>query len=332
MLGFWETKMKDKMISMYSFAPFLEEAGTLLLGAKYLWHPWSIKRIDELAQASHTLKDAAKTLRQRGLAWGGNALELGGDTTHLLSTSVYYRYHGHSNDGAKISCPEAAPYMVSTAAKLLFTLLPSFQKVEKVFSEEEYWIKWLPEIIEKIVEAPYYNQALEIPNNILRIAGMHGVLTECEGLAYTQATIEDSFNKNNENRKRKKKSNLSEAELRKLALEIGMPFKAVKETFKTEFSSWWDQVKKYSNLAQTQRKGFLSSMSAENRIKEAIMAVWDPGMPTQYSHPECLSESNLKKSEVVITTFISMLLFFAEHEKSGQFTAALKKSSKKVLQ
>lgn len=66
MLGFWETKMKDKMIAMYFFAPFLEEAGTLLLGAKHLWHPWSIKRIDELAQTSHTLKDAAKTLRQRG--------------------------------------------------------------------------------------------------------------------------------------------------------------------------------------------------------------------------------------------------------------------------
>lgn len=331
MLNFWETRMKNKMVSLYFFAPFLEEAGTLLLGAQQLWHPWSIKRRNELSKTAHELKDEAKTLRQRGLAWGSNALEPGGATTHLLSTSIYYRYHGRQRNDAAISHPEAAPYMVSTATNLLFALLPEFQKVAKIFYEEDHWTEWLSEIIEKITEAPYYNPAHKIPDATMRIVGTHGILTECEGLAYTQATIEDSFNKHKECPRRKKKSDLSEAELRKLASEIGMPLETVKETFETEFSSWWNRAEEYSNRARAQRKIFLSTLSSEDRVKEAIRTVWNPGMTTQCGSQEYLDEAMLKKSETVITTFISMFLAFAEHNESRHSVTALQKSPKKML-
>lgn len=332
MLNFWETRMKNKMVSLYFFAPFLEEAGTLLLGAQQLWHPWSIKRRNELSKTAYELKNEAKTLRQRGLAWGSNALEPGGDTTHLLSTYVFYRYHGHQRNDATISHPEAAPYMVSTATNLLFALLPEFRKIAEVFHEETDWTKWLSEIIEKIMEAPYYNPAHKIPDTTIRIAGTHGILIECEGLAYTQATIEDSFNKYKECPRRKKKSDLSEAELRKLASEIGMPLETVKETLETEFSPWWDRSQEYRNRALAQRKIFLSTLPSEDRVKEAIQAVWDPGMTTQHGNPECWSEAALKKSEIIITTFISMFLAFAEYNESRHSVTALQKSPQKILQ
>lgn len=328
MLGFWETKMRNKMIFMYSFAPFLEEAGTLLLGAKYLWHPWSVKRTDELAKISYELKDRARTLRQRGLAWASSVSEFGEDPAYLLSTSAHHRHHGNDT---KTPCPEATPYMVSMATKLLFVLLPAFKKAEELSCEEKGWVKWLSEIIEILMESPYNNPALEISEGMMRTVGLHGVLIECEGLAYTQAIIEDSFDRKNESSKRKKKSDLSEAELRKLAYEIGVPFEVVKEVFETKFSSWWNQATKYRDQAQAQREIFLSSLSAEEQIKVSIGAVWDPGMATQNGHPECWSEKELRNSEGIIKTFISMFLFFAENGESGHLATKLYRSPKKML-
>ncbi|MBI2056511.1 MAG: hypothetical protein HYT37_04005 [Candidatus Sungbacteria bacterium] len=329
MLGFWQAKMRNRMIFMYSFAPFLEEAGTLILGAKHLWYPWSVKRADELTKISYALQDRARTLRQRGLAWASNVSEFGEDPAYLLSTSVHHRYH---NNDTKISCPEAVPYMVSAAIKLLFILLPMFKKVEELSYEEKGLVKWLSEMIETLMESPYANPALEISDNMIRTIGTHGILIECEGLSYTQATIEDSFDRKNRNSKRKKRSDLSDAELRKLAFEIGMPFEVVKEVFETEFSSWWNQATKYRNQAQAQRETFLSSLSAEDRIKEGIRIAWNPGTTTQNCHPECWGEKELNKSERIIKTFISMFLFFAENGESENPATLYRLSKKKLIE
>ena len=267
-------------------------------------------------------------LRENGLAWASNASEFGEDPAYLLSTSVYQRYH--SNDTKIMPCPEAAPYMASAATKILFNILPTFKKLEELSYEEKGWVRWLSEIIETLMESPYTNSVLEISDNMTRAIGAHAILIECEGLAYTQATIENSFNLKNKSPKRKKKSRLSDAELRKLAFEIGMSFEAVKEVFETKSSSWWNQATKYKNQAQAQRELFLSSVSAKDQIKEGIRVAWNPGMVTQNSHPECWSEKTLTKSENIIKTFISMFLFFVENEKSENLGNTLQIAVKNV--
>ncbi|MDO8500184.1 MAG: hypothetical protein Q7S66_06065 [bacterium] len=326
MLEFWQTKMRHRMIFMYSFAPFLEEAGTLLLGAKHLLPLWSVKRAEELSRISYILKDRARTLRQRGLAWAGNASEFGEDPAYLLSQSVHHRYH---RGDIKTPCPEAAPYMVSAATKLLLILFPMCQKVEELSFEEKGWAKWLAEIIETLMEAPYGNPAPEVSENMTRALSAHGILIECEGLSYTQAMIDDNFEQK-KNSKRKKKSEFSDDELRKLAHKIGMPFETVKDVFETESSPWWDQSAEYGNLAQVQQEIFWSSLPVEDQIKKKIRVVWDPGVPAQDCRPECWGEKERDKAERIIKTFISLFLSFVDSERAGQHNIALPKIQKRL--
>lgn len=305
--------MRNKMILMYSLAPFLEEAGALLLGARHLWHPWSVRRIDELVKISYTLRDQATTLRQRGLAWASNSLEFKGYSTCLLATSVYHRYY--DND-TKPPCPEAAPYMVQAATNLLFTILPVIQKIEELEYKGNL-VRWLAEILETLKESPYIGSTPELSEEMMRIVGTHAILIECEGLAYMQATIEDSFHRNNKDARKTKQSDLSEDKLRDLASEIDMPFEVVKEVFETEFSSWWDQAQAYREQAQAQREIFLSFLFAKDRIKQAIRAARDPGRTTQNGHTECWGEKEYRESEMVIKTFISMFLSFKDSGLKG---------------
>ena len=239
---FWHDKMRTRMVSRYYFAPFLEEAGTLLLASKYLWHPWSVRRRDELTELAYKLKGRAKTIRTSGLAWECNESAFGQDPAHLLSTSVYYRYHGNTDVE---SCPEAAPYLVSAAAKILMLILPALEKLEMQDYEEKGWVRWTSEIIETLMGPTYIGSMPEISEEAVRCLGIRAALLECEGLAATQAILEDTFNRTHDRSRRKKSSELSEEQLRKLADEIGMSFETVKEVFTTGFSSWWDEARKY---------------------------------------------------------------------------------------
>ncbi|GEM_PF-4567639 len=319
MLGFWETKMRNRMVSMYSFAPFLEEAGTLLLAAKHTWHPWSLKRLEELTKLAYTLKDRAKTFRQRGLAWASSVSEFGEDPAYLLSTSVYSRYYGNKT---KSTYPEATPYLVSAATQLLFLLLPAFEKVEEMSWEENGLVKWLHEILETLMESPCIGVFPSIPDELLKIISTDAILLECEGLAYTQATLEDSFARNNTDVRRKKKSDLSDAQLRKLAQEIDVSFDTIKEVFETEYSSWWNQVADYRKQAQAQKELFLFSLPVEPSIKDAIRVVWDSGMTTQDNSIRCWDTSELTGSERIIKMFISLLLSFQRNKETEYLNPA----------
>ncbi len=318
MLSFWETKMRNRMVFTYSFAPFLEEAGTLLFAADQLWHPWSVKRKVELRKAAFSLKDRARDLRQRGLAWASNISEFGQSPAELLSRSTYYRYHGDQPKTACPKAPKAAPYLVSWAIKLLFVLLPGFQKVEEEWYEEDGWVKNISEIIEMLMEAPYSRCPLEISEERIKTLGFLALLNECEGLAYMQASIEDSYYQTNKKERKKKKSSLSEMELRKLARELDMPFEVLKETFETEYSSWWQKSAEYRELAVVEKEKFLSSLPAKEQIKTNLKEAWKSGTTSQINHPKCRDENSFRQSEKIIKSFIAMFLFFMDNKELGQ--------------
>ena len=309
--GFWHDKMRTRMVSRYYFAPFLEEAGTLLLASKYLWHPWSVRRRDELTELAYKLKGRAKAIRRSGLAWACNESAFGQDPAHLLSASVYYRYHGNTDIE---SYPEAAPYLVSAAAKILMLILPALEKLEVQDYEEKGWVRWTSEIIETLMESTYIGSVPEISEEAVRCLGIHAVFLECEGLAATQAILEDNFDRKHGRPRRKKSSGLSEEQLRKLADEIGMSFETVKEVLETEFSSWWGEAKKYIDHAEEQKTFIISSLGIDDSIMGLVKSAWDDGMTHNgITHNGSMndmyySEGELGKSENIIKTIIAMFL------------------------
>lgn len=332
MLGFWEAKMRNRKIFVYSLAPFLEEAAILLLAAKRLWHPWSVKRLEELERIACDLKDRARFMRQCGLGWAGNISKFGEEFAGLLALSVYHRYHSRDGKAASpsaassgpngpsaMSSGQAAAYLVSAAVRILFLLRPVFQKIEELSWEEKGWTKWLSQIIETLMESPCLGSEPEITDEMIKIIAEQAVLLECEGLCHMQAEIEDSFNKRNKSAGLsrpgggRKKSDLSEAELRNLAAEIDLPFETVKEVFETEYSSWRDQAKQYRDQAQTRKEIFISLLPTEDHIKSAIADAWDIGWATQKSQPDCWSETEVMKAEKIIKTFIAMFTAHLEN-------------------
>lgn len=304
MLGFWEDKLRNRMVARYSFAPILEEAGILLIGASRLWHEWSIKRAKELRGIGYSLKDRAKEVRKSGLSWASNISEFGEDPAHLLHSSAHRRYHG--DDKKTIVCPEATIHMVSIATELLFLLIPFLKKIEEEHYEEK-WLDWIYEKIEILMESPCIGPVLEIPQHASSMLILHSALLECEGLAITQAKIEDHYARENKQRK-KKKSELSDDELRKLAFDIGVSFEEIKEIFETEYSSWWEVGKKYRGEAEAVKKNFVSLLKTGVEAKNAILVEWDPGMVTDDVDPKPMFEKEVEKSEKIIKMFIAIFL------------------------
>lgn len=151
--GFWETKARNRAVMMYPFAPFLEEAGILLRAARRLWHPWSVRRLKELEEIANNLEGKAKMLRQRGLIWSSTIfpLDSGLSPEFVFSNAVWRRYHHDRND-LKDACPLIVSYLVSSATRILFFLLPIFEKIEKAeWSEYGHHAAGLKERIETLL-------------------------------------------------------------------------------------------------------------------------------------------------------------------------------------
>ena len=307
--AFWRNTTRDQMVTMYSFAPFLQETGTLLFGARRLWHPWSVKRIEELETISGRLKDRARVLRQRGLTWACNDSAFGKDPAHVMSMTVHYRDYGSRDNTLQVPCVEATPYMASAAVQLLFMLLQQFEKIveEKHWYEERHWVKDISEVIETLMESPYTGSMPKMTDVMMRAVMSHAVLTECEGLAYTQATIENAYNRKNKTAKRKR-SDLSDEKLHALADDIGVEFDVLKGVFETEYSSWGKVADAYRKRAVVERESFVSTLDVDDKIIDAITAVWDPGFAYINSTPDYMSEREVGGAEKIIQTFISMFL------------------------
>jgi hypothetical protein len=310
MPGYWENEMCNRTVFKYSFAPFLEEASILLYAAARLWHPWSLRRIDELIGAAYTLKDRAEHARRCGLGWACNIEAFGSDPAGLLGSSAHYRYHEHEK---LPPCPKGTAILGGAALQLFVLLMPTFEKMEELSYEEKGWLKWVYGIVETLTESPCLAGHPDLSVNTLRTFALHAVLLECEGLAHTQARIEDSLQRNcHGNDRKRKKSKLSEQELRNLASELNMPFETVKEVFETEYSNWWDESKKYRIYAERERDRFLAAIATDGATTDAMRAAWDSGMVTEHADPDCWSEESCLKSERVVSALIAMFLSFAD--------------------
>ncbi len=305
--GFWETKAQRRALYMYQFAPFLEEAGLLLLSARRLWHHWSVKRQEELKIVALDLGRRAKSLRISGLVWSGETLGAALENPRLiLNCSAYHRYY---TDELKEACPEAAHILISAATRILFFLLSEFEKVEKAEWSERGRVKSLSEIIEILMEPPYAGSCLEITEDMQEILGVHAFLLECEGLAQTQAHLETTLAARSEGSilKKKRKLSFSNGQIRKLATDIGVPFEMLKDVFESEHSRWWDQVEEFRQRVQTQKEKFLSLLSARDGIKLAIRSAYEPGGAISES-PSYLTEEDCAKTERAIKLLVMRLV------------------------
>ncbi|MBI4120828.1 MAG: hypothetical protein HY457_01035 [Parcubacteria group bacterium] len=328
MLDFWEARMRHERIFLYSLAPFLEEAGILLLGGHHLWHSWSLNRREELLRIAHELKGRAKLLRKSGLAWACNVSAFGESGAAVLSSASHYRYH--PNEGKLPICPDALPYMVGMATEILFVLLGVLEKAEKDGHADGGHLEWLSRIIETLTEAPYSRPVTQAPEALLETLSAHAVLLECEGLAYAEATIEDSFNRKDPKRRRKKQSPFSDEKLRELASEFGMPFEVVKEIFETESSSWWDKATYFKGQASEAWETIISSLPADGNVKTHIQIAWDVGGTAQDARPECWGEDELRKSESVIQALISSFLYQISKGEMERFRTLLGTTMRKT--
>lgn len=304
--GFWETKAQRRALYMYQFAPFLEEAGLLLLSARRLWHHWSVGRQEELKKVAFDLNRCARSLRISGLVWSGETLNAALENPRLtLNCSVYHRYY---TDELKEACPEAAHILTSAAARILFFLLPEFEKAEKAEWREKGRVKWLSEIIETLMESPCIGPCPQITEDVQKILGLHALLLECEGLAQTQAHLETILTaRSGESRLRKKnKSSLSYDQICKLAADINVPVETLKDALESEHSKWWDQAGEFRRQAQTQKEKFLSLLSVGDDIKLTIRSAYEPGSATSES-PSYLTEEDCAVTERAIKLLVMRL-------------------------
>src|SRR3989344_3519248 len=271
---YWHGKMRERYMFMYLLAPFLEEASMLLIGASRLWHSWSVKRRDELQIFANILADRARIMRQKGLAWACNIDSLGGQApAHVLSTSVFSRYH---NNEKRDTCPEKASLLVGAAIQTLFNLVPILEKVEEKSWQERGCVRWVHEMGETLVEAPYINPPAELlSNDAIRALGAHAVLLECEGLAYMQARVEDTYRSVNGKQRQKKKSGLSPSALHKLAGELNVEFETIQDVFEIEFSSWWKEAEKYRAQAKLQQNIIFDEWRLDQNERQIGSASWN---------------------------------------------------------
>lgn len=266
MLGYWENKMRNRMMSNYLVSPFLEEAASLLIVASRLWHPWSIKRKDELYVIAKQLDDRGRHMRDCGIGWACNSDHFGEMPGHLLSSGAFGRYNCEDKNPPAPD-PEAAAYAVAMASKILFSLVPIFQKMGEKNYEDSTAIKWLYGKIEEIQESPIFGNKPEISEALLKELAMRAITIECEGLSYIQATVEDSFDGKP---KRKKKSRMSEEKMRSLAEELGTTYESIKEVFETEHSSWWKTAKEYAGKAESHKQNILRNLGAGESVKNSL--------------------------------------------------------------
>ncbi|MBI4118281.1 MAG: hypothetical protein HY455_01980 [Parcubacteria group bacterium] len=326
MLNFWEAQMRDTRIFLYSIAPFLEEAGALLLAGSHLWHTWSLNRKEELLRIAYELKGRAKLLRRSGLSWAANVSAFGESPAAVLASAAAHRSHPREKVPV---CPEALPQVAGMATEILFTLLGVLEKAARDGRDIEGTIEWLSHIVETLSEAPYNSRPLtHVPEGMLRTLAEHAVLLECEGLAYTQATIEDSYNSKDSSRKRKKKSPLSDDKLHELASEFGMPFEVVKDIFETVASSWWDKATYFRDQAGERWETLISSLPTEDGVKAHIKIAWDIGGTAQDGRPSCWSIEELQKSEMIIQALISTLLFYVADRNPERVATMLGQKSR----
>jgi hypothetical protein len=310
--SFWEDKHRKENVFLYNLTPFLEEIRILLLTASEMWHPWSPKRKKELQKLSYDFRSRADRLRTLGPSWAA-----GGDAGYLLSTYMPHRYIRHDRE-ERCECPEAVPYFVSAAIKMLFQLVPLFEKIEERNWQQGH--KWVPgayNFIEDLYESPASGDKPDVPHEAIKCLAIHGTLLECNLLAQAQAEFEDALDRQEEKysgkkRKRKKvkwtKDDMDR--MHKLADDIGCPLDWIMDAESTEYSPWWEKAQRFRDQAKVHQEMFVSQLPISPESQRTVLNAWECGVVSRSFSIDTylLSETTLADIEKTITALIASFI------------------------
>ena len=317
-MDFWENRRRNAKIAFLPIPPFFDRAGLLLYQAADLWHEWGLKRSKELKECGYLMMEGAQMMRRNGLGWLGSSEKLEEDAGHLLSSFCFHRQEGiklrKPDEKEPPRCPEAVPYLVHAAFLIMEHCVPMFKVIAKEEYTEAGWAPKLFGIMEKLAESPCIGSRPVITDETLHALGIQGVLLECQGLAYTQAHIEDSYTESAGKKKRKKASR-SDEEIHRMAADIGVDFDVLKDVLETESSPWWREYERYEKEAMARNAGLV--FSGDDAIDEIIRQTVNDGYVDCGSHYKCYREETLADCEAVIKTIIASMLAF-EGKVSGR--------------
>ena len=322
--NFWQNKSIEKNVMLYALAPLFQEAAGLLCTAAHLWHPWSIKRVEELETLARSLSGEAATLRQRGLGWACQDSRLVANPSYILCGASHHRRYKKSDEQTIEQHPEATPYFVTAAVHVLFLTLEIFGRISEKEFGQRHWIPKISVMIEQLMESPCIGSKPEISNEMRRVIALRGIFAECEGLAYTMARIEDQYRFKHKTAKRKR-SDLSDEQIGALADDLGVDFNVLKEMFETEHSSWRKISERYKKDAELLTANFFSKdFDIPQTTRVAMQSSWELGR-TEISHlPDYFNEDEMNSAENVIKAFISMFLTATTYETNLSITSVEK--------
>lgn len=297
----FEGRKCNQALRMYSLAPFFDVAGILLRGAANCWYPWGLNRKKELRGIACELIDYAERVRGRGIGWMQRPIP---------GTLSLCKHHRFFCGEAEVAEPEMTTYMTSASLRLLLRLVPVVEKITKDDYQEKPVLEWLFKKIEALSETPCIGLHPEISDIAMQALGEFGILLECEGLAYMQARIADSFYQKQSVRHIKKpKKNLSDQELASLALDLDMSFQELKNVLEDEYSSWWEDSGEYRKKAECALKQFYVHLES---VPPEIGKVLNAGSLSMHSSPECFAEETVFASERITLALIAMFLSFKD--------------------
>ncbi|PIR69218.1 MAG: hypothetical protein COU47_03910 [Candidatus Niyogibacteria bacterium CG10_big_fil_rev_8_21_14_0_10_46_36] len=305
--SFWDNKMRTMQVSGYFLSTLLQELGSIFMGAHYLWHPWGKQRAQELSAIGYRLIDKAEQKRIQGWGWAGNDTGFGNGVGSTLVDHRYKRYYGRGHKEELTPHPEAVPCMIAFAVEFILHTLPLFKHLEnKYYQLRNHWVPELEKIIEDMMESPCIgNDPIAIPKLDVAYKSLEhrAFMHECEILALTQASIEESFHRENKTTKHKK-TRLTQKQIQALLESIGWGddmLNVLKHILAEQESPWRGIATLFEEQAKEDKETILCILSSESNIQDIIRTAWYPGMTTKenlHAFP-CYSKDTLRKTETL---------------------------------
>lgn len=314
----WEVRRRDERIRRYLLSAILEDLSMLLGAAQRLWHPWSLQRKSALASIAYQLSEGALHARRKGVQWVCEKIGVdrgNSSPTHVLGQATYLR-----NYQELVVTPQAdaAMRIVATVGHVMIRMLPVFAQAEGTEYAGECAVKAYSKLIEPLMEFPGVRDCEPPADEVFAEIGTLAFQLECEGLAFTQAMIEDGYKHEHPEKKQRQRSRLSDEQLRALADEIGTTFENLKSVFETVHSSWWEQSRMFRSQADPQLGALVRAILGSDSTREAFVLGTPETPPGCGGYPGyCWDEQTLTNSEHAIATLLMLLTHPQEFSASA---------------
>jgi hypothetical protein len=148
-------------------------------------------------------------------------------------------------------------------------------------------------------------------------------LQECEGLAATLGSAENSLASYDErhNGKKQKRSacRMSPEEMAAIADQFNLDYDTLVDTLSLEFSSWSHVADHYADRASALRASFLAGLPLGSAEQSTVAAAYVTGMISHHggSAPECRTESDRELVERCVRTFIGYFRLVIDQANAG---------------